>query len=98
SKLREANGVKLVELDRGVRKMTTYTPEFLGLVKNNNDYKYNYSGGGDGILIGFVDSGIYPTHPSFSNNFGKEDDDELVCESLASILPGKFQDAYTSSP
>ncbi|XP_004145469.3 subtilisin-like protease SBT2.4 [Cucumis sativus] len=80
SKLREANGVKLVELDRGVRKMTTYTPEFLGLVKNNNDYKYNYSGGGDGILIGFVDSGIYPTHPSFSNNFGKEDDDELVCE------------------
>lgn len=87
SKLREANGVKLVELDRGVKKMTTYTPEFLGLVKNNNDYKYNYSGGisgagGDGILIGFVDSGIYPKHPSFSNNFGKDDDDygELVCE------------------
>ncbi|XP_038895834.1 subtilisin-like protease SBT2.4 [Benincasa hispida] len=81
SKLREVDGVKLVELDRGVRKMTTYTPEFLGLVPSNI---HNYSiidGGGEGILIGFVDSGIYPTHPSFSffGNFDHQEEEELSC-------------------
>ena len=47
--------------------MTTYTPEFLGLpqgawtLERGDDRS-----AGEGIVIGFVDSGINPTHPSFA--------------------------------
>ncbi|TQD98726.1 hypothetical protein C1H46_015635 [Malus baccata] len=66
-KLKDAAGVKLVERDRGARLMTTYSPEFLGLLQG----AWTLEGGddrgtGEGIVIGFVDSGINPTHPSFA--------------------------------
>lgn len=45
--------------------MTTYTPQFLGIPA-----VWTQEGGdrniGEGIVIGFVDSGINPDHPSFS--------------------------------
>jgi len=46
--------------------MTTYTPRFLGLpqgvwVKEGGD-----KNAGEGIAIGFVDTGVTPNHPSFS--------------------------------
>ena len=47
--------------------MTTYTPRFLGLpqgvwVKEGGD-----KNAGEGIVIGFVDTGVTPiNHPSFS--------------------------------
>ncbi|KAM1540688.1 hypothetical protein ACFX10_005331 [Malus domestica] len=68
-KLKAAAGVKLVERDRGAKLMTTYTPEFLGLPQG----AWTHDGGddrsaGEGIVIGFVDSGINPTHPSFAND------------------------------
>lgn len=72
-KLREAEGVVAVERDRGVRKMTTYTPQFLGVpstLRATVGCKRNESSGGEGIVIGFVDSGIDPTHPSFGFGFG----------------------------
>ncbi|XP_022869586.1 subtilisin-like protease SBT2.4 [Olea europaea var. sylvestris] len=64
-KLKNAPGVKLVEKDSRVKLMTSHTPEFLGLPD-----VWTQIGGdrnaGEGIVIGFVDSGINPMHPSFA--------------------------------
>ncbi|GLT72653.1 hypothetical protein SLA2020_445650 [Shorea laevis] len=64
-KLKDGPGVKLIERDRGAKVMTTYTPQFLGLPG-----VWTQEGGdknaGEGIVIGFVDTGINPMHPSFA--------------------------------
>lgn len=64
-KFKGVSGVKLMEKDPGAKLMTSYTPEFLGVPA-----VWTQEGGsrnaGDGIVIGFVDSGINPVHPSFS--------------------------------
>ncbi|KAL9860781.1 Subtilisin-like protease SBT2.4 [Arabidopsis thaliana] len=67
-KLRKTKGVKAVEEDKGVKLMTTYTPDFLELpqqvwpkISNEGDRR-----AGEDIVIGFVDTGINPTHPSFA--------------------------------
>ncbi|KAG2288342.1 hypothetical protein Bca52824_047946 [Brassica carinata] len=67
-KLKKAKGVKAVEEDKGVKLMTTYTPDFLELprqvwpkISNQGDRL-----AGEDIVIGFVDTGISPTHPSFA--------------------------------
>lgn len=56
-----------MERDRGAKLMTTYTPQFLGFPE-----VYTQEGGdrnaGEGIVIGFVDTGINPFHPSFLND------------------------------
>ncbi|CAI9104424.1 OLC1v1003092C1 [Oldenlandia corymbosa var. corymbosa] len=44
---------------------TTHTPNFLGLHQNMGLWsKSNY---GRGVIIGVIDSGIFPDHPSFSD-------------------------------
>ncbi|KAF2298931.1 hypothetical protein GH714_029206 [Hevea brasiliensis] len=43
---------------------TTHTPRFLGLQQNLGFW--NYSNYGKGVIIGLIDSGITPDHPSFS--------------------------------
>ncbi|KAK4485050.1 hypothetical protein RD792_007658, partial [Penstemon davidsonii] len=64
-KFKNADGVRMVEKDRGVKLMTTYTPDFLGL-KSAWTQKGGDRNAGEGIVIGFVDSGINPVHPSFA--------------------------------
>ncbi|XP_050227514.1 subtilisin-like protease [Mercurialis annua] len=50
--------------ERMVPLHTTHTPSFLGLQQNSGFWKYsNY---GKGVIIGMIDSGITPDHPSFS--------------------------------
>ncbi|XP_006446945.2 subtilisin-like protease SBT1.7 [Citrus clementina] len=44
---------------------TTHTPRFLGLHQNSGFWKD--SNFGKGVIIGVVDSGIGPTHPSFGD-------------------------------
>ncbi|KAK7387727.1 hypothetical protein VNO78_22517 [Psophocarpus tetragonolobus] len=68
AKLRGRAGVKLVEKDRGAKMMTTYTPHFLNLEEGIWAQEGGDSNAGDGIVIGFVDSGINPLHPSFAYN------------------------------
>ncbi|PON52148.1 Subtilase [Parasponia andersonii] len=66
SKLKHAEGVKLVERDRGARLMTTYTPQFLEIPQGVWTQGGGERNAGEGIVIGFVDTGIVPTHPSFA--------------------------------
>uniref|UniRef100_A0A5B6Z0V7 Putative subtilisin-like protease isoform X2 n=2 Tax=Davidia involucrata TaxID=16924 RepID=A0A5B6Z0V7_DAVIN len=64
--LRRAPGVKSVERDWKVRRLTTHTPQFLGLPTGVWPTGGGFDRAGEDIVIGFVDSGIYPHHPSFA--------------------------------
>nr|CAD1822186.1 unnamed protein product [Ananas comosus var. bracteatus] len=44
--------------------LTTYTPEFMGLTQQNSA-AWASAGFGQGVVIGILDTGIHPTHPSF---------------------------------
>ncbi|XP_047325090.1 subtilisin-like protease SBT2.6 [Impatiens glandulifera] len=67
--LRQAPGVKSVEMDWKMKKLTTHTPQFLGLPTGVwPSMGGGFDRAGEDIVIGFVDSGIYPHHPSFSIN------------------------------
>ncbi|CAM0902098.1 unnamed protein product [Alopecurus aequalis] len=51
--------------DRIYQVQTTQTPQFLGL--NTDQGTRNLSVGfGDGVIIGVLDTGVFPSHPSFS--------------------------------
>ncbi|KAF3792109.1 Subtilisin-like protease SBT2-4 [Nymphaea thermarum] len=67
AKLRAIKEVRTIEKDRGARLMTTYTPTFLGLPAGAWAREGGPQNAGEGIVIGLVDSGIDPTHPSFAN-------------------------------
>ncbi|XP_010541122.2 PREDICTED: subtilisin-like protease SBT2.6 [Tarenaya hassleriana] len=66
--LRRSPGVKSVDRDWKVRKLTTHTPEFLGLPTDVWPTGGGYDRAGEDIVIGFVDSGIHPHHPSFASH------------------------------
>lgn len=57
-----------VVLDFSVRIATTHTPQFLGLTKGAWVQQGGYETAGEGIVIGFIDTGIDPTHPSFADD------------------------------
>ncbi|CAD6261153.1 unnamed protein product [Miscanthus lutarioriparius] len=51
--------------------LTTHTPRFLGLdvpQEGVSAINHSASGFGDGIIIGVIDSGIFPYHPSYSGD------------------------------
>ncbi|KAI3847775.1 hypothetical protein MKX03_009758 [Papaver bracteatum] len=64
--LESARGVKLVEKDRGAKLMTTYSPQYLGLPTGVWSQEGGYRNAGEGIVIGVIDTGINPMHPSFA--------------------------------
>ncbi|GLT76389.1 hypothetical protein SLA2020_480520 [Shorea laevis] len=66
--LRRTPGVKSVNRDWKVRRLTTHTPQFLGLPTGVWPTGGGYDKAGENIVIGFVDSGIYPQHPSFATH------------------------------
>ncbi|ERN00111.1 hypothetical protein AMTR_s00112p00083400 [Amborella trichopoda] len=66
-KINKAKGVRLIEKDRCMKLMTTYTPQFLGLPTGPWS-KGGKSRAGEGVVIGIVDTGIYPFHRSFTNH------------------------------
>ncbi|CAN6234441.1 unnamed protein product [Urochloa humidicola] len=67
-RLRAAPEVAAVEEDAGTRLMTTYTPGLLGLPGGVWRRRAGGRGGvdGEGVVVGVVDSGIDPAHPSFA--------------------------------
>ncbi|KAI5082165.1 hypothetical protein GOP47_0001908 [Adiantum capillus-veneris] len=58
-----------VEKDSKMEKLTTYTPTYLGLPYKawGKTSPSSVGGAGEGIVIGMVDTGIDPSHPSFAN-------------------------------
>lgn len=47
--------------------MTTYTPDFLDLPQGVWAEEGGDKNAGDGVVIGVIDSGINPVHPSFGS-------------------------------
>lgn len=66
-KLSRRREVANVVLDFSVRTATTHTPEFLGLPQGAWYQEGGPEFAGKGIVIGIIDTGIDPTHPSFSD-------------------------------
>ncbi|KAG9128693.1 hypothetical protein Leryth_022926 [Lithospermum erythrorhizon] len=60
--------VSNVVLDFSVRTATTHTPQFLGLPEGAWLQEGGFEMAGEGIVIGLIDTGIDPTHPSFADN------------------------------
>ncbi|OEL28812.1 Subtilisin-like protease SBT1.2 [Dichanthelium oligosanthes] len=59
--------------DQMVELQTTHTPLFLGLDNAQKDTAAASHGGlgrdgGAGVIIGMIDSGVFPSHPSFSDD------------------------------
>ncbi|TVU32364.1 hypothetical protein EJB05_24090, partial [Eragrostis curvula] len=52
--------------DRTYRLQTTHTPEFLGLNSPLSNSSFG-SERGAGVIIGVLDTGVFPFHPSFSD-------------------------------
>jgi len=67
-KLARRREVSNVVLDFSVRTATTHTPQFLGLPQGAWSQAGGFETAGEGITIGFVDTGIDPTHPSFADD------------------------------
>ncbi|XP_068636449.1 subtilisin-like protease SBT2.5 isoform X3 [Aristolochia californica] len=66
--LRMVARVKHVEKDMKMKRLTTHTPQFLGLPTGVWPTGGGFDRAGEDIVIGFVDSGIYPEHPSFATH------------------------------
>ena len=68
AKLRTMGGVLSVEKDEVRQLDTATTPTFLGLTGAAGFW--NTKARGENVIIGIVDTGIWPEHPSFSDRTG----------------------------
>ncbi|CAI5507341.1 unnamed protein product [Closterium sp. Naga37s-1] len=66
-KLKRHPAVAEVERDRTVRVTSVQSPEFLKLDSSLWPANGGQSNAGEGVIIGVIDSGIWPEHPSFSD-------------------------------
>jgi subtilisin family serine protease len=68
--LEKTDGVVSVEKDQLGKVETDNTPKFLGLTDAGSLWTQNAKGGpagaGEGVIVGVIDTGIWPEHPSFS--------------------------------
>ncbi|CAL1376004.1 unnamed protein product [Linum trigynum] len=65
SALKRATGVRAVHEDVKMQKLTTHTPSFLGIPTGVWPALGGADSSGDGVVIGLIDTGINPLHPSF---------------------------------
>ncbi|CAN4127714.1 unnamed protein product [Withania somnifera] len=74
--LQNAEGVRAIYEDVKMKKMTTHTPDFLGLPAGVWPKLGGPTASGAGVVIGMIDTGINPSHPSFlaqaSNGVGRD--------------------------
>lgn len=80
SKMRDTNGVNMIVPDTVRYKQTDSTGDFLGLTRGA------WSSGlrGDGVIVGVIDSGIWPEHPSFADDGSFPDPGLALDESVYS--------------
>ncbi|XP_022881111.1 subtilisin-like protease SBT2.5 isoform X2 [Olea europaea var. sylvestris] len=65
--LETAEKVRLVHEDTKLQKLTTHTPELLGITTGVWPSLGGSMLAGEGVVIGLIDTGINPFHPSFTN-------------------------------
>ncbi|MFO7651458.1 MAG: S8 family peptidase [bacterium] len=72
AKLASMPGVLAVTKDEFRSLDTATTPDFLGLTGRTGVWAGNGDGGttGEDVIIGIIDSGVWPEHPSFSDRTG----------------------------
>lgn len=63
-----AKRVRSVHEDVKMEKLTTYTPELLELKTGAWAALGGAAAAGEGVVIGIIDTGINPIHPSFTNS------------------------------
>lgn len=66
ARLRSVKGVAAVEPDVLRQKQTDVTPAFLGLTGRGGAWASGLTG--KGVVVGVIDTGIWPEHPSFVDN------------------------------
>lgn len=73
--LRAVDGVQAVVKDEVRQPTTDRTPEFLGLSDGGGlwDHLGGQSSAGENIIVGVIDTGIWPEHPSFSDQTDLKD-------------------------
>ncbi|XP_049415490.1 subtilisin-like protease SBT2.5 [Solanum stenotomum] len=73
--LKNVEGVRAIYEDVKMKKLTTHTPDFLGLPAGVWPKLGGPTTSGAGVVIGMIDTGINPFHPSFlaqaSNGAGR---------------------------
>jgi subtilisin family serine protease len=74
-----AKGVASVQEDVLKQKQTDVSPDFLGLDGKKEAWDTGYTG--KGVVVGVIDSGIWPEHPSFADPGGLPAHDvDVPCE------------------
>ncbi|CAI5530585.1 unnamed protein product [Closterium sp. Naga37s-1] len=68
-KLKKQPWVDRVERSQMVRAATTHTPDFLNLPNKVWPQLGGESRAGENVIVGLIDSGIWPEHPAFSDKF-----------------------------
>ncbi|XVE57549.1 hypothetical protein DITRI_Ditri04bG0099300 [Diplodiscus trichospermus] len=63
--LQNATGVRSIHEDVKIEKLTTHSPDFLGIPAGVWPRLGGAESSGEGVVIGFIDTGINPYHPSF---------------------------------
>ncbi|CAN1174479.1 Subtilisin-like protease 3 [Linum perenne] len=63
--MKSKEGFVSARQERILSLQTTYTPKFLGLQQNSG--LWNSSNCGKGVIVGVLDTGVTPNHPSFSD-------------------------------
>jgi hypothetical protein len=68
--LSKTAGIVALELDKASHVDTTYSPEFLGLSAKGGVWSQlgGQANAGLGVVVGVVDSGIWPENPSFAGD------------------------------
>ena len=66
NEIKAQKDVVLVLEDTMRYKETDSSPEFLGLTRKGGAWDMGYTG--EGVVVGIIDSGIWPEHPSFADD------------------------------